>query len=103
MNPQYGVVGDDYGTQLPETQVDQTALTELKHRAKFSKSKEFQELKQHCLDRIDFYQQFLPDGRSVLTDVPKPEQWQAANIVIGEFKGLIAAYESAAEMLKDNG
>lgn len=102
--PQNGIMGDDsFGTNLPETQVDSTALDVEKRMAKFSKSKEFQALKNHAEARIEFYQQYLPDGRPI-TDIPNTERgymWLAANIVTGEFKAMLSAYEQAGAIVKE--
>lgn len=100
---EHGIIGDaDYGIDLPQTQVPAQDLTIEKNRAKFSRTKEFNELKEFIDSRIDFYQKVLPDGRH-LTAVETQErasQWVIANTVIGEFKMIIDRYETAAEAVK---
>jgi hypothetical protein len=98
-----GLIGDTYGIDLPSVSVDKDELDEEKRMARFSKSKEFKRLKQIMESRIDFYQKALPDGRPI-TDVNFEErgrQWEVANIVIGEFKMILAAYEDASEVVKN--
>lgn len=100
---QYGIIGDDsYGTDLPQTKIDEQTSNEQIAAARFSKTKEFKALKTHLQQRMTLYQAYLPDGRPV-TSVPKKElegMWVAANVIIGEFQGVIDAYEQAAESLK---
>lgn len=78
-------------------------LKEEKQMAKFAKTQEFKRLKEHFQGRIDYYQQYLPDGR-LLTEVSKEERqdmWVVANVIIAEYKLVIATYEQAAEIVKD--
>lgn len=99
MPAQNAITGDDFGTDLPQAQPDVSSLAEEKARAKFSKSKEFQDIKNRWETRIEFYQQYLPDGRRVV-DVPKKDlesMWIAANAIIAEFKSEIAFYEGVRE------
>lgn len=103
MGPQNGIIGDNYGIDLPELQVDKDVLAEEKAKARFSKTREFKRLKEQMQARIDFYQRALPDGRP-LTAVDATERgnmWVIANAVIGEFNMLIADYENAAEVTKN--
>lgn len=100
MASEFGIIGDDYGTSLPEMAVDKVEMMEEKKAARFSKTAEFKKLKEHLESRIEFYQQYLPDGRPVNSQA-KPEDWIIANTVIGEFKAIINAYELARETLKD--
>ena len=100
---QHGLIGDNYGIDLPDVDIDKDELDEEKRMARFSKSKEFKKLKQIMESRIAFYQKALPDGRP-LTEVDAIErgrQWEVANIVIGEFKMVLAAYEDANEVVKN--
>lgn len=102
--PQNAVLGDQANPlEVPETQVDESEIKELEHRARFSKTAEFKALKEHCRQRALFYQQYLPNGEAVAgqKDPEKlGEMWIAANIVIGEFNALIGSYELAAEEVK---
>jgi hypothetical protein len=78
-------------------------LADEKLMAKYSKSKEFRRLKEHMQGRIEFYQQYLPDGRA-LTEVDAVERanhWLVANIVIKEFNLVIDSYGQIAEAVKN--
>jgi shikimate kinase len=100
---QHGLIGDNYGIDLPSVEVDKDELDEEKRMARFSKSKEYKKLKQIMESRIEFYQKALPDGRP-LTEVDTAERahmWVVANAVIGEFKMVLAAYEDANEVVKN--
>jgi hypothetical protein len=102
--PQNGIMGDeDYGLELPQSDVNSEDLREVEKLAKFSKSKEYKRLKEHFDDRISYFQSYLPDGRPVAS-VPKAElegMWVAANVIIGEFKSVMAIYEQAEEAIKE--
>jgi hypothetical protein len=100
---QHGIIGDNYGIDLPQVEPDKTYLDEEKAMARFSKSKEFKKIKEIMQARIEFYQQALPDGRPV-TEVDAQERanmWVIANAVIGEFNMILNAYETANEAVKD--
>lgn len=87
---------DESPMHLPEaSQVDEKLLAEEKARAKFAKSKEFKLLKTHLENRIAFYQGYLPNGQPVGGEVPTPEQWAVANLVITECKLIISSFEQA--------
>lgn len=91
-------IADESPYRLPEaSDVDQKLLAEEKKRAKFAKSAEFKLLKDHLENRIGFYQGFLPNGLPVGAEIPSPEQWVAANTIIGELKAIIASFEQAVE------
>lgn len=97
-----GLVGDDYGVEIPQTQVpDDKALVEEKKIAKYSKSKEFQRIKEYFQTRIDFYQSHLPNGEEIGASQPTPEDWRVANLLIKEFKVLTKSYESIAETVEE--
>lgn len=100
---EYGIIGDSFGTELPQTQVPEQDLADEKRKAKFSKTKEFQILKDHLESRIKYYQGFLPDGRSVLEAPVSVEDWKVANAIIAEMQAVIQAYEQAKETLKEYG
>lgn len=97
--PQNAVVGDlDQPTDIPSTQVSDDILEDERKVAKYSKTAEFQRLKQFMEERIVFYQHFLPDGRPIKeTDKDLDVNWRVANIVIGEFKTVLNVYAQAAE------
>lgn len=103
MDSKNAIIGDNMGTDLPVTQVDSGVLNQEQSMAKYSKSREYQQLKQHLQSRITYYQSFLPDGRQV-SDVPPKEQaemWGVANTIIAEFNAVIMAYEGAAEAVEN--
>lgn len=99
---QHGLVGDTYGTDLPKTQTQEQDLTSEKNMAKFSRTKEYGVLKDHLEARIKFFQTQLPDGRPLLKNNTSPvtsTDWVVANLVIGEFKAIIDAYEQANQVV----
>ena len=90
------VVGDqNFGTDLPLTQLEDEALAKEKNRARYSKTKEFQDLKEHMEARIEFFQNFLPDGKEVRWEAPDGKtalKWVVATNVINEFRAVLQAY-----------
>lgn len=100
---QYGIIGDTMGVDLPQMEMEETSLAEEKKMAKYSRSTEFKRIQDHFNDRIAFYQTHLPDGRNVGSGkIPTPEEWLAANVIIGEFKLVINMFEIANEAVKDS-
>lgn len=100
---QNAVVGDNFGTELPQTRVDDTQLAQEKNMARFSRSREFKVLKQHLEDRIEFFQTYLPNGDPAAAQGVTQESvhnWIIANTVIGEFRLVLNAYENAAKALE---
>lgn len=97
---EYGIIGDQFGTELPETVVPEQDLSIEKNAARFSKTKEFKALKKHLEERITFYQTYLPDGRSITGDV-SVEDWKVANSIIAEFKAVLDFYERSREVVED--
>lgn len=97
-----GLVGDgNYGTDIPQSQTpDEKDLSEEKKIAKYSKSKEFQRIKEYMQGRIDFYQKFLPTGEDVSSSV-KPEDWVIANTLIKEFTVFTKSYDTIAQAVED--
>lgn len=100
---EHGIIGDDFGIDLPQSKVEQADLDEEKKMARFSKTDEFKRIKDYAESRILFYQSMLPDGRPLSSVDPEQmgANWTAANLVIGEFKQLLGAYENANEVVKD--
>lgn len=98
-----GIIGDMTGVDLPQAPTNEDYINELKKKARYSKSKEFKELREAMEQRIDFYTQFLPDGRPVGSVAPAEAQkyWTVANLVIAELKAVISAYDGSVELLKD--
>jgi hypothetical protein len=103
MNPQNALIGDESGIDLPQKPVDEQALGELRNKAKYSRSKEYLELKAKAQVRIDFYKSFLPDGRPVATasKAERADAWGFANLLIAEFQQLFGEHENAEQILKD--
>lgn len=106
MGPQNGIVGDaNFGTDLPQAQVDDTAYEEVVKTARFSKTKEFEQLKEYLENRMNYYKVYMPDGVPVVgTKKDMAEMgytWLIANAVIGEFKAILDVYEQAAETVKN--
>ena len=106
MGPQNMPGGDNaFVTELPQTDVPKDDLSELKNAAKFSKTKEFQKLKELLESRMEYHRKYLPGNSNVeIKDIPNEERgwrWLAADTVIEEFTSVIGAYEQAAEVLKD--
>ncbi len=98
MGAQNGLIGDDFGIDLPQTQVQEQDLTVERNMAKFSKTAEFRKLEDYVNARVAFYQGHLPNGNPVVGDkVPSPADWVIANAVIAEFNGILNAYNEARE------
>lgn len=114
MGPQNGIVGQENPTQLPQAAQDDSQLKAMAKTAKFMRTQEYKELKEHFDKRIEFYQKYLPDGRAVgangsmmqsgvegLSMAEMGAMWVAANVIIGELKAVMGAYEAAAEFVKE--
>lgn len=103
MGPQNGLVGDEFGMDIPVSEVPQDQLVDVTKRARFSKSKEFAKLKEHLTDRIEYYQSFLPGNVPVIqiSDDERGKYWAVADVVINEFRAVIDAYEGAEKELAD--
>jgi len=104
MEPTSGLIGDIQGTELPTAPVAQQeeAINELKRKAKYSRSKEFAELREKMEARIEFYKQYLPDGTpaAMLNPAEASRNWALANVVIAELQQVIDMYQNADEELK---
>lgn len=98
--PQNGLMGEAFGIDLPQTGVEEQDLTLERSMAKYSKTEDFKRIKEHLESRIAFYQGHLPDGTSVMVSMPSIAQWQAANVIIGELKAILASYELATEVVE---
>jgi len=96
-----GIIGDVNPTELPQLAVDthNEAIAELNKKAKYSRSKEFQELKGKMEERIKFYQSYLPGGTPIvsITEEERGKYWAIADCVIGELQAVIDMYETANE------
>lgn len=103
MASEFGIIGNEYGTDLPEMVVAEQDLTAERNAAKFSRTAEFRRLKEHLEQRMEFYRTYMPDGRPVVS-VPtaeRGEQWAVANLVITEFRAVIDAYETAGDVVRE--
>lgn len=92
---------DSFSLELPGYTPLEETLVEEKKMARYSKTKEFKRVVQHCQDRIEFYQKFLPNGQEVGTENVTAEDWRVANRVVMEFNLLINMYETAATAVKE--
>jgi hypothetical protein len=103
MEPDNIIMGDATGIDLPQATPDENSLNEEKNMARYSKSKEFKKIRQHCEERIKFYQTYMPDGREIGLDFcPSPSDWRVANRVIGELKLLMNMYDTAKEIVEES-
>lgn len=98
-----GIIGDNLGIDLPQKPVDEIAINELRHKAKYSRSTEFKELREKAQARIEFYQKFLPNGQLIGTVTREEMQgkWELANLLIAELRNLFDEYEGADALLKE--
>lgn len=106
MGPKNAIIGDNQLPELPRTEVPQQDLSVEKKMAEFSRTAEFQRLKNYAEERIGFYQSYLPNGDPVIKDPSLSlselgARWLASNIVIGEFRSLINAYEQASQIVRE--
>lgn len=101
MEPQNSLVSDFTGVELPEMPVDDSAKVELEKRKKYSKTKEYRELRAKAQERIEFYKHNLPAGYNDATAERKAQMWGFANLMIAEFEQLFSEHENADELLKD--
>jgi hypothetical protein len=99
---QNAITDDNFGTELPTTQIDEIALAGERSMARFSKTKEYKALKDYMETRIEFFQKYLPTGAPLTVgNLPHANKdWIVANTVIGEFKNVLQAYENAAEAVR---
>lgn len=100
-----GIIGDVVSTELPimaDSQQEE-ALVELKKKAKYSRSKEFAELRAHMENRIKFYQSFLPGGVPIVNieEAERGKYWAVADLVIAELQQVIDGYQNAEELAKE--
>lgn len=100
--PQNAIIGDDFGTDIPVTNVDDQQLNDEKKAAKYSRSAEYKKLQEHMQARIDFYQKYLPDGSPVGTKPISIEDWKVANAVIAELSAVLNYYKTANDVVKSN-
>lgn len=101
--PSNGLIGDNNPIDLPQKPVDDEAIAELRHKAKYTRSKEYKDLREKAQVRIDFYKKFLPNGQLIGTASREEMQgkWELANLLIAEFEQLFGEHEIAEEILKE--
>lgn len=99
--PQNGIMGEEFGTEIPEMKVPEQDLTVERNMARFSKSDEFKRLKDYFEGRIKFYQSFLPNGEPIEATMPTGADWVVANRIITEFNAVISVYEQANEAVEN--
>jgi len=101
--PANAIIGETFGTDIPQTKIDETQLAEEKNAARYSKTKEFRQLKEYLEGRIKFFQGHLPNGDPAATQSPEVlyHNWVVANLVIGEFQAVLNFYANAEEAVKD--
>lgn len=103
--PANAVMGDDYGTDIPVSNVDEVQLLEEQKAARYSKSHEYKKLQAHWDAKIAEYQTYLPNGDPVATSNLDLEElgrkWLLANRMIAEINMVKNYYETAQEVTAD--
>ncbi|MCB1711999.1 MAG: hypothetical protein KDH96_05870 [Candidatus Riesia sp.] len=101
MNPQNGIIGDVFGTELPRMEVTEETYSEERKLAKYSRSVEGKKIQELCQERIKFYQTFLPNGTPIGEGMPTPEDWVVATRIIAEFQALLNLFEVAKQVTNE--
>lgn len=102
--PQNVIPDDNFGLELPTSQIDQPQLDEEVRKARYSKTKEFKEIKQYWEDRRSFFQSYTPGGAEIRFQIPDEnvaQQWVLANNMINEIDAFLSRYSDAAKAVKD--
>lgn len=112
--PQHGIMGAGSSPlDLPvKDQVTQEDNSSIQNAARFSKTAEFQQLKELIEAKISRWQHYVPGGSGEvmagdavnikdLTNEERGYRWLAADYVISELRGIVNAYEQAAELAKN--
>lgn len=101
--PVHGIVGNDYGIDIPETEYTDEQLAEVRKMAKFTRTAEYARQKDWAEAKIQFYQKYLPNGKPVseAEAKEKAEHWVAANEIIGLLNEFMRSYESSAEEIAE--
>lgn len=104
--PQNVPMGDmDESMNVPESVVPMETLVEEKNKAKYSKTKEFKEIRQYWEDRIKFFESYLPAGLETRWQVPSDDiaqQWVLANNIIAEVRAFLRQYDDAVEVVSND-
>lgn len=101
-----GIIGNEYGIDLPESRLDEQMLNEEKKKARYSRSAEYRRLKEYLDSRIEYHRNFLPGGGQLAGMVgvaPMEQIGQAATVsqlVILELQKIIDEYESAVSAVE---
>lgn len=96
----FGISDESTAFSLPEPTINKEESIAERKIAEYASGKEYAALKAHLLERVAYYQQFLPNGKEVTSKVTK-EDWVIANGIIKEIYAIIAAYDSIAEAYKN--
>lgn len=101
--PQNGIVGNDYGIDLPESEYTNEQIDEVKKMAKFTRTAEYARQKTWAEAKIKFYQNYLPSGKPLSSVEPDKmaAHWIAANEIIAVLTEFINSYETSAEEIKE--
>lgn len=99
---QNALIGDMSEVDLPQAQLNEKDLVTEKQMANYAKSEEFARIREYVLERVAFYQTYLPNGVEIGLDAqPTSEDWRVANRIIAEFKLLIGLYETAEQVVEN--
>jgi hypothetical protein len=101
---QNAVTGDEFGMDVPETLVDTPQLDEEARKAKYSKTKEFKEIRKYWEDRREFFKTYTPSGAEIRFQIPNEDiaqQWVLANNMITEIDCFLSQYSNAADALRN--
>jgi len=97
-------IQDQSTLKMPQSMPDPELLRREKEMATFASSSEYEKLRQHLLERKEFYRTYLPDGRP-LTDKDSldhlGQNWLVANAIISEIDLILSNYELAKEEVKN--
>jgi len=97
------MTGDTFGTDLPKTQISEELLTEEKNLAKYSKSKEFKEIREYWENRKTFFMSYTPSGSEIRFQVPNDDiaqMWVLANNMINEINAFLSRYDNAVDVME---
>lgn len=97
------ILDDSTGVELPQMRVDSDILNEEKKKAKYSKSREFIEIREYWESRKVYYQSFLPGNIPVesITEEERGKYWAVANMLINEIDLFLGSYDNAVEAVKE--
>lgn len=101
--PANAIMGDDFGTDIPETNIPDNQLLDEKKMAKFTRTAEYARQKRWIDEKVKYYKQFTPDGRPIASVDPNnlATHWVVANEIISVLEEFRTSYEEAAEIVKE--